>query len=95
MRIIAILALLLAGATTAFAQYGYSSRSLYGGSLGGGYGTGSNPSSHYVHPYYRSNGTFVGGHYQTNPNGTQYDNFGTRGNYNPFTGHYGTRPPHY
>lgn len=98
MRFAIVAAVLLAGVSTASAQYS----GLYGGSHSGGlyggnslYGTGSNPSSHYVRPYYRSNGTYVHGHFQTNPNNTQFDNFGTRGNYNPYTGHYGTRTPHY
>ena len=97
MRFAIVAAMLLAGVNTASAQalYGSShSGGLYGGNAGL-YGTGSNPSSHYVRPYYRSNGSYVGGHYQTNPNNTQMDNFGTRGNYNPYTGHYGTRTPHY
>jgi len=34
-------------------------------------------------------------HQQTNPNGTQYDNYGAKGNYNPYTGNYGTKPPKY
>jgi hypothetical protein len=59
------------------------------------YGTGSNPNSHYVQPYFRSNGAYVQGHHQTNPNQTQLDNYGTRGNYNPYTGQYGTRTPRY
>jgi hypothetical protein len=58
-------------------------------------GTGSNPSSHYVSPHTTSNGTYVSGHYQTNSNGTQYDNYGTRGNVNPYTGAIGTRTPRY
>lgn len=70
----------LAGITAASAQYGLS-------------GTGSNPSSHYVTPYTTSNGTTVQGHYQTNPNGTQTDNYGTQGNVNPYSGQVGTRTP--
>ncbi|WFU37324.1 hypothetical protein QA640_22800 [Bradyrhizobium sp. CB82] len=31
----------------------------------------------------------------TNPNGTQRDNYGARGNYNPYTGTTGTRTPRY
>jgi hypothetical protein len=46
-------------------------------------GTGSNPNSHYVQLYVR-NGTVVRGHYQTNPNGTRYDNYSTRGNHDPY-----------
>lgn len=59
------------------------------------YGTGSNTHDHYVHSYVRSDGTFVSGHYQTNPNGTQLDNYGTLGNVNPHTGAVGTKIPKY
>jgi hypothetical protein len=34
-------------------------------------------------------------HQQTNPNGTQRDNYGTTGNVNPYTGTVGTRNPRY
>lgn len=54
---------------------------------------GSNPNSHYTNGYYSSGGTYVAPHYQTNPNSTQRDNYGTSGNYNPHTGTYGTRQP--
>lgn len=77
------LALIVASATAASAQY--NSRGY------GGYGTGSNPSSHYVQPHVQRNGNYVGGHYQTNPNGTTLDNYGTRGNYNPYSGTTGRR----
>ena len=59
----------------------------------GGYGTGSNPSSVYHRGYTTQSGTYVQPHYQTAPNSTQLDNYGTRGNYNPYTGQYGTRAP--
>jgi len=72
------LALALVSVTAASAQY---QPQPYGG-----FGTGSNPNSHYVSPYTTRSGTYVAPHYQTNPNGTQYDNFGTRGNLNPYTG---------
>jgi hypothetical protein len=62
---------------------------------GGGYGSGSNPNSHYVQPHTNSNGTYTSGHYQTNPNSTQMDNYGTRGNVNPYNGATGTRSPRY
>ena len=76
--------------------YGNSS-GLYGtGSNSSGlYGTGSNPNSHYVQPHSNSNGTYTPGHYQTNPNSTQLDNYSTRGNVNPYTGATGTRSPRY
>ena len=50
------------------------------------YGTGSNPRSHQSDGYTRNNGTYVAPHYQTNPNNTQMDNYGTRGNLNPHNG---------
>jgi hypothetical protein len=78
-------ALVIASVSAASAQYAGS----------GLYGTGSNPSSHHVSPYTNSHGTTVQGHYQTNPNSTQLDNYSTRGNYNPHTGNYGTRTPRY
>jgi hypothetical protein len=39
-----------------------------------------NQQNHYVSPYTTSRGTTVQGHYQTNSNNTQLDNYGTRGN---------------
>lgn len=58
----------------------------------GGYGgTGSNPRSYYTAPYTTRNGTSVQGHHRTTPNATQRDNYGTRGNYNPWNGQTGTR----
>jgi len=85
-------------ATTADAQtLGGPSQPLGGPGYGTGglNGTGSNPSNHYVSPYTTQNGTYVPGHYQTNPNSTQRDNYGTRGNVNPYTGTTGTRDPRY
>ena len=75
-------------ATAASAQY--ATQNSYGSS-GGLYGTGSNPNSHYVQPHYNSNGSYTQGHHQTNPNNTQLDNYGTRGNTNPYTGATGSR----
>lgn len=56
-------------------------------------GTGSNPSSHSVKGYTKKDGTSVQPHQQTNPNGTTRDNYGTRGNVNPYTGKVGTKSP--
>ncbi|WP_374545038.1 hypothetical protein [Rhodoblastus sp.] len=58
------------------------------------YGYGSNSNGHYVQGYERNNGTYVQPHYQSNPNSTTYDNYGTRGNVNPYTGATGTRNPY-
>ncbi|MGV7219642.1 hypothetical protein [Bradyrhizobium sp. UFLA05-112] len=59
------------------------------------YGTGSNPQSHSVSGYTRSNGTYVQPYTATNPNSSQRDNYGTSGNYNPNNGTFGTRTPRY
>jgi outer membrane protein assembly factor BamE (lipoprotein component of BamABCDE complex) len=48
-------------------------------------GYGSTP-YHSVSPYIRRNGTFVGGHYRTNSDGSFYNNWSSSGNVNPFTG---------
>lgn len=76
-QIIALSFVLFTG-SPAFAQY-------YG------YGTGSNPESHYVSGYVNNRGTYVEPHHQTNPNETKSDNYETRGNYNPYTNSYGRR----
>lgn len=47
----------------------------------------------YVNGYTRQDGTQVGGYYRTAPNGNPYDNYSTRGNYNPYTGQPGTQNP--
>jgi hypothetical protein len=58
MKMILGCALVIASATGAFAQ-------MFGQQTTGGglYGTGSNPSSHYVQPHVSSNGGLVQGHY--------------------------------
>jgi hypothetical protein len=53
----------------------------------------TNPNSHPVQGYTTSNGTYVAPHMQTNPNGTQRDNYSATGNVNPNTGAVGTRNP--
>ena len=90
MKSLTAIALLLATVSGASAQYG--SPNVMGGSM---YGTGSNPNSHAVQGYTNSHGTYVAPHQQTNPNNTQMDNYGTRGNVNPYTGQTGTRYPRY
>ena len=87
MKSLTAIALLLATVSGASAQY--IQTNPYG------LGTGSNPNSHYVQPHVTQQGTYVAPHYQTNPNRTQMDNYGTRGNVNPYTGQVGTRYPRY
>lgn len=88
-------AISIAAPAAVHAQYGgYRAPGGYGSpNPPGGYGTGANPYSHGVEGYTRQNGTYVAPHYETNPNSTQLDNYGTRGNQNPYTGSYGTRTP--
>lgn len=45
----------------------------------------------YVNGYTRRDGTYVGGHYRSSPNGNFNDNYSTYGNTNPYTGEPGTR----
>ena len=56
---------------------------------------GSNPSNHNVQGYETNRGTYVAPHHQTNPNNTQYDNYSSQGNVNPYTVQPGTRTPRY
>jgi hypothetical protein len=81
--------MLAVGSTAASAQYYQQQTNPYA------IGSGSNPNSHPVQGYTTHNGTYVAPHYQTNPNNTQMDNYGTRGNVNPYTGQIGTRSPRY
>jgi hypothetical protein len=47
-----------------------------------------------VKGYYKpSTMKYVAPHYKTTPNNTRFDNFSTKGNYNPFTGKKGTVDP--
>jgi hypothetical protein len=47
-------------------------------------------SSHYVRGYVRRDGTYVAGHYQTNPDSSRLNNWSSQGNVNPYTGKVGT-----
>lgn len=49
-------------------------------------------SEHLVSSHYRRDGTFVQSYYATNADGTRNNNYSTRGNINPHTGVYGTKP---
>jgi hypothetical protein len=78
---------------TLFLTLGLVLTSAAASAQGYGYGTGSNSSNHAVSGYTRSNGTYVPPSHATNPNSTQSDNYGARGNANPYTGQTGTRTP--
>ena len=55
----------------------------------------TNPSYRYQNSYTRRDGTVVRGHYRTNANDTNWDNYSTFGNSNPFTGSTGYRAQDY
>ena len=45
----------------------------------------------WVNGYYKSNGTYVQGHYRSSPDSYRNNNWSTSGNTNPYTGKSGTR----
>lgn len=48
-----------------------------------------------VKSYYKpSTGRYVAPHYKTSPNKTRFDNYSTKGNYNPYTGKKGYTSPY-
>jgi len=51
----------------------------------------STPTVRLQSSYQRSNGTIVSSHYKTESNSTNWDNFSTKRNNNPFTGETGSR----
>jgi hypothetical protein len=46
-----------------------------------------------VDPYLRRDGTYVDGHYRSNPDGNPYNNWSYPGNVNPYTGKEATGDP--
>lgn len=55
----------------------------------------TNTSVRYQQGYTRKDGTYVQGHYKTSNNGTNHDNYSTRGNVNSYIGSYGSRARDY
>lgn len=47
----------------------------------------------YVDGYTKKDGTYVEPHHRSSPNSSPYDNYGTKGNDNPYTGQQGTVSP--
>ena len=47
-----------------------------------------------VRGYMRSNGTYVQPYYKTRANSTRFDNYSTKGNYNPYSGRRGYKNPY-
>lgn len=48
----------------------------------------------YVNGYYRSDGTYVQGHWRTTPDSSPYNNYSYPGNYNPNTGRISSGDPY-
>ncbi len=80
--VVAIAVFLCVSSSACFAKGGFG--------LGRGYGGAS-----YVKGYTTYRGNYVPGHYRSIPNSTQFDNFGSKGNLNPYTGQWGTKRPSY
>lgn len=49
----------------------------------------------FVQGHVRSDGTYVQPHYRLAPDHSQYNNYGSQGNYNSYTGQQGTVQPSY
>jgi hypothetical protein len=49
----------------------------------------------YVNGYFKKDGTYVPGYYRSSPNGTNLDNYSTKGNVNPYNGNSGTKAQDY
>ena len=73
---------------------------VFGGGSHSHYSTRSTPSAAccsrsssdvHVHPYTKKRGTVVYPYYRSHQNGTQRDNFSTKGNVNPYTGKVGAK----
>ena len=50
-------------------------------------------SSNRVRGYTKKSGKYVAPHRKTNPDKSKYNNYSTKGNYNPYTGKEGTKDP--
>lgn len=48
----------------------------------------------WVNPCYRSDGTYIRGHYRSAPDNNPWNNYSTRGNINPYTGKPGYVDPY-
>lgn len=48
----------------------------------------------YTRGYTRKDGTYVQPHHRSDPNGSKLDNYGSKGNYNPYTGEKGSVDPY-
>ena len=106
-KLVLTMVALVAMATTSFAQFSASDLQVIEKVVNDYCSSYSIPSVTYSVPstvnyntttvsgYTRSNGTYVQSHVRTMPNNTNWDNFSTKGNSNPFTGSTGYRARDY
>ena len=106
-KLVLTMVALVAMATTSFAQFSASDLQVIEKVVNDYCSSYSMPSVIYSVPstvnyntttvsgYTRSNGTYVQSHVRTMPNNTNWDNFSTKGNSNPFTGSTGYRARDY
>ena len=106
-KLVLTMVALMAIATTSFAQFSASELRMIEKVVNDAHSSYSVPSVTYSVPstvnyntttvsgYTRSNGTYVQSHVRTMPNNTNWDNFSTKGNSNPFTGSTGYRARDY
>lgn len=59
------------------------------------YSSSVNNNATFVDSYTRNDGTFIQEHFRSMPNDTNWDNYSTKGNINPFTGTTGHRAKDY
>ena len=78
-------------------DYSYLNQSIsnYAPSTTIDFSSSVNYNSTFVDSYTRNDGTFVQSHYKSMPNDTNWDNYSTKGNVNPFTGSTGHRAKDY
>jgi hypothetical protein len=69
-----------------------AAQSRHRSSTYGSYGTGSKASSTTVHSYTKRAGQYVNSYHRTTKDSTQRNNYSAKGNFNPHTGKYGTKP---
>lgn len=90
--------ILAAGLCLGMSSVSYARGGGHGGGHGGYHSYSGKTASTYnqssVKGYYRSNGTYVQGHYRSAPDHNSYNNWSTKGNYNPHTGAEGTHTPY-
>ena len=106
-KLVLTMVALMAMATSSFAQFSASDLQVIEKVVNDYCSSYSMPSVTYSVPstvnyntttvsgYTRSNGTYVQSHVRTMPNNTNWDNFSTKGNSNPFTGSTGYRARDY